>query len=181
VALVAETVRPERLVAIELEPQPVAALEDWIDRWDGPSRITTYYGIDQTDTERLVSIADRDFDGPLDLVIDDASHLMPETHLSFSVLFPRLRPGGIYFVEDWAWAHHMDPASFGDRTPLTLLLLELVFACAHVPDLIESVEVGPDIFTIRRGPAILDPMALDLTSHFDERARRLVPDLGLLT
>ena len=38
---------------------------------------------------------------PLDLVIDDASHLYGPTMASFEVLFPRLRPGGLYVIEDW--------------------------------------------------------------------------------
>ena len=33
---------------------------------------------------------------PLDLVIDDASHLYVPTRTSFEALFPRLRPGGLY-------------------------------------------------------------------------------------
>lgn len=68
--------------------------------------------------------------------------------------------------------------SFADRVPLTSLLLELIFACAHVPDLIESIEVGPDVFTVRRGPAVFEAAELDLSPHFDERARQLVPGLG---
>lgn len=94
IALVAETVAPDRLVAIELESDPVAVLESWIEQRSGPSRMKTHYGVDQTDTERLIGIVDADFDGPLDLVIDDASHFMPETRRSFNVLFPRLRPAG---------------------------------------------------------------------------------------
>ena len=41
--------------------------------------------------------------GPLDLVIDDGSHLLEETRTSFETLFPRLRKGGLYVVEDWNW------------------------------------------------------------------------------
>jgi predicted methyltransferase len=35
----------------------------------------------------------------LDLVVDDTSHLGP-TRASFNTLFPRLRPGGVYVIED---------------------------------------------------------------------------------
>ena len=31
------------------------------------------------------------------------SHLRDETIASFETLFPRLRPGGQYVIEDWAW------------------------------------------------------------------------------
>ena len=40
---------------------------------------------------------------PLDLVMDDASHLGPQTRASFETLFPRLRAGGLYIIEDWSW------------------------------------------------------------------------------
>jgi hypothetical protein len=42
---------------------------------------------------------------PLDLVIDDASHRLRETISSFEVLFPLLRPGGLFLLEDWDWQH----------------------------------------------------------------------------
>jgi hypothetical protein len=46
-----------------------------------------------------------EFSAPLDLVIDDASHIYGPTKASFQALFPLLRPGGLYLIEDWAWAH----------------------------------------------------------------------------
>lgn len=178
VALVAEMVAPETLVAIELESESIPALDDWIARWTGGSRIKTYYGVNQTDTAALERIVSDDFDGPLDLIIDDASHWMPESRVSFCALFSRLRPGGIYLVEDWSWAHRADPAFLSDHAPLTLLLFELIVACAHVPGLLEHIEVGPDVFTVRRGPAQLDSATVDLVQYFDARAKDLVPDLG---
>lgn len=47
--------------------------------------------------------------GEPDVIIDDASHHNPETIRSFEMLFPKLKSGGLYFVEDidssWAeWA-----------------------------------------------------------------------------
>lgn len=38
--------------------------------------------------------------GPFDLIIDDASHVNSLTIKSFEILFPILKPGGFYFVED---------------------------------------------------------------------------------
>lgn len=35
-----------------------------------------------------------------DIVIDDASHINPLTIRSFEILFPRLKSGGFYFIED---------------------------------------------------------------------------------
>ena len=53
-------------------------------------------------------ILDHEFvDESIDLVIDDASHLYVETKASFEELFPRLRPGGLFIIEDWASGHTM--------------------------------------------------------------------------
>src|SRR4029077_11377083 len=41
------------------------------------------------------------FNGSIDVVIDDASHLYGPTRRSFEILFPLLKPGGAYIIEDW--------------------------------------------------------------------------------
>lgn len=105
-ALAAQVADPHKLVAIELAPEPVEPLEQFIDATDRRARVRPYYGVDQGDRERLVEILDREFrDEPIDLVVDDASHLLAESRTSFEVLFPRLRPGGLYVIEDWNWEH----------------------------------------------------------------------------
>jgi predicted O-methyltransferase YrrM len=96
--------RPRRLVSIEYDPHPVAGLAGLVERLGMSDRVHTYYGVDQADRPRVEDIVGRAFgDEPLDLVIDDASHLLAETTASFETLFPRLRPGGQYLIEDWAW------------------------------------------------------------------------------
>lgn len=39
--------------------------------------------------------------GPIDIVIDDASHDPVLTRRSFDLLWPSVRPGGVYIIEDW--------------------------------------------------------------------------------
>jgi MycE methyltransferase N-terminal len=60
-------------------------------------RVRTVRG-DQSDPEFLSELAGRI--GPLDIVIDDGSHLSDHVVASFLALFPRMRPGGVYVVED---------------------------------------------------------------------------------
>jgi hypothetical protein len=60
-------------------------------------RIRTLQGR-QADPRFLASAVD--LTGPLDIVIDDAGHDAHEVINSFRFLFPHLRPGGIYAVED---------------------------------------------------------------------------------
>ncbi|WP_394619045.1 class I SAM-dependent methyltransferase [Lentzea sp. JNUCC 0626] len=54
--------------------------------------------------------------GPLDIVIDDGSHLSQDVITSFHALFPRLRPGGLYVVEDLQTSYW--PGWGGDRHDL---------------------------------------------------------------
>lgn len=113
-ALLALLAKPTKFVAIELNQTPVAALQELIDREDLGDRVRPYYGVDQADRERLIDIAAVEFgQRPLDLVIDDASHLLPQTTTSFETLFPLLRPGGLYVIEDWNSMHALADRSVG--------------------------------------------------------------------
>jgi 23S rRNA U2552 (ribose-2'-O)-methylase RlmE/FtsJ len=53
---------------------------------------------DQADAGFLQSVAERR--GPFDVVIDDGGHTMRQQIVSFETLFPSIRDGGIYLVED---------------------------------------------------------------------------------
>ena len=53
---------------------------------------------DQTDAEALRSLSSEY--GGFDIVIDDGSHLNEHVIKTFGVLFPLLRPNGIYAIED---------------------------------------------------------------------------------
>jgi hypothetical protein len=63
----------------------------------------------QEDPELLNRIADEH--PTLEVVIDDASHINRLTFASFEVLFPRLRSGGLYIIEDLA------PTAYGRDWP----------------------------------------------------------------
>jgi predicted O-methyltransferase YrrM len=103
-ALAALAARPRRLVAIELEPERVAALDALIARERLDQRVRPYYGVDQSDRGRLGAIVAEEFgEEQLDLVVDDASHRLEPTRASFETLFPRLREGGLFLIEDWRW------------------------------------------------------------------------------
>jgi cephalosporin hydroxylase len=53
---------------------------------------------DQEDRQFLSGLADRL--GEIDIVIDDGGHTMGQQIATFEVLWPRVRDGGIYLVED---------------------------------------------------------------------------------
>ncbi|MCR6488782.1 class I SAM-dependent methyltransferase [Amycolatopsis sp. OK19-0408] len=61
------------------------------------SRIRTFRG-DQNDPEFLARLAAEH--GPFDIVIDDGSHRNDHVLTSFDALFPHVRDGGLYVIED---------------------------------------------------------------------------------
>lgn len=52
----------------------------------------------EADLERLADVVPK-----LDIIIDDASHASYHQQLAFRYLFPRLKPGGLYIIEDLFW------------------------------------------------------------------------------
>ena len=146
-----------------------------------------FYGVDQADRSRLREILTSEFgDATIDLVIDDASHLFNESRVSFEVLFPRVRPGGAYVIEDWR-AHHeyadalarvtrdtdasagrqhpvlddlargLQIGRPGREHPLSRLLVELVLARASSSGAVAEITVDGHWIVARRGAADLDP------------------------
>jgi len=61
-------------------------------------RIHMYYG-DQSDSVVLQQMVD-DFKS-FDIIIDDAAHQANKAKASFDFLFPYLKSGGFYVIEDW--------------------------------------------------------------------------------
>lgn len=187
-ALMALLARPRKLVAVDLEPEPLEALSEFVAARDLGESVRAHYGVDQSDRERLAALADAELAGePLDLVIDDCSHQLQPTRSSFETLFPRLRPGGLFVIEDWNADHLMveavaralrDPSSPADdavkeemrraiaesagqptekRPSLSQLAVELVLARASGREAIAEVVVDEFWVTVKRGTDELDP------------------------
>lgn len=95
---------PERLVAFELSKHRIEPLDRFLARRNLTDRVDLHYGTDQGDGLLLRDRVNAATGGAdLDLVIDDASHRYAETRASFEALFPLLRPGGLFVIEDWGW------------------------------------------------------------------------------
>jgi SAM-dependent methyltransferase len=76
---------------------------------------------DQCSPEGLDAICSKHAPGGLDIVIDDASHYGAWSWVSYEVLFPRLKPGGLYVVEDWAtgyWDDWLDGSRYQEYPAL---------------------------------------------------------------
>jgi len=146
----------------------------WRDRRGLAERVRTHWGVDQGRRDLLFDLVRRELDGPIDLVIDDASHLHEATLASFEVLFPLLRPGGLYLIEDWSWAHwpeYQDPSHPWTRlNEPSILVGSLVEAAGSDERLIPSIHVERSFVAVARGPLeIADPLAFRLADHVRRR------------
>lgn len=101
-AYLAQRMAPRRLVALDLETERVRELDQFLEQKGLTERVVLHYGVDQADRAHVSHLVTGAADGQaLDLVIDDASHRYEPTVASFETLFPLLRPGGLYVIEDW--------------------------------------------------------------------------------
>jgi predicted O-methyltransferase YrrM len=100
-ALLALVTKPRKLVAIDLESVRVDALDEFAVRRGLTDTVKAYYAVDQSDASTLRSIVAEEFGEGIDWVLDDASHKLEPTRTSFETLFPYLKPGGVYTIEDW--------------------------------------------------------------------------------
>jgi len=167
-----EVARPRRLVGMDIRAEPIARLDDYIAE-RGADDVVALYGVDQADRATVGSLVHKHFDGErLDLVVDDASHLYGPSVALFETVFPLVRPGGVYLVEDWKWESNWarvisDEVERGatlpvdempePQVPLTKLALDLVLVRAETLGVIEEVRVDSSWVEVVRGDAELDP------------------------
>ena len=131
-------------------------------------KLKLHFGTSQADPTAVRQIMDSDFGGEkLDLVIDDASHHYDLSRKSFEIIFPRLREGGLYIIEDWQWAHMDDPRYqngevFGGQPALTNFIFELLIAYGSHPDLFWNIVVRDWFVALQKGSKQLpDDFKLD--------------------
>jgi hypothetical protein len=89
---------------------------------------------DQSDPAALQTVVESC--APFDLVIDDGSHIGLDIITAFGVLFPAVRPGGWYVIEDLETSYIQQPYGGGPAgTPHT--------GVALTKSLLDDVNVGP--------------------------------------
>jgi len=122
-------------------------------------RVHIHFGVSQDDTRRIPEILSQAFgDEPIDVVIDDASHMYGFTTRSFDLLWPRLRVGGRYVIEDWGWAYWSDfvpPEQWLEEPkPLAAMIHELLAAAAAFPGRLVFEQVHHAQAVIRKRGAL---------------------------
>jgi len=179
-AFFCKLLNPLKMVAIELSEERLDTLEAFLARHDPEGRVEVHWGVDQANRSAVPDIVREAFGSEqLDFVVDDASHRLAPSTASFEMLFPRLREGGLYILEDWSGVHHFehslraalknDPeggpahdfvakvkarqAEGGERDlPMSILICQLVIASGYQPDWISDIRIADGFCEVRRGP-----------------------------
>ncbi|MEZ5165146.1 MAG: class I SAM-dependent methyltransferase [Acidimicrobiales bacterium] len=194
-AFLASAFRPRALLGLELATEPLTSLDRFLDGSPLRDVVHVQLGVDQADRAAVRAAVASHIDGALDLVIDDASHLLGPTTASFDCLFPLIRPHGVFVVEDWshdhrlAWgvrrrlasgdltveqiAHHIDPGARIE--PLSRLIVDLVLATSSPDGIVDEVQVREGFALVRRGDAEIDPDTFSLRDHIGELGRAVSP------
>jgi SAM-dependent methyltransferase len=164
----------EKFAAIDISP-PIEAFDTFCRTDEIGHRIRPHYRVSQTDAVRIRDIVQTEFGtSPLDVIIDDASHLYAESRRTFEIAFPLLRPGGIYVIEDWGWAHWPDSQFHMGQTPLSMLIMEIAMLCASRSDLVSDIRLFPAFAFIRKAPEAPPTAELNLSSLYNKRGIELV-------
>ena len=197
-AFLASAFRPRSLVGFELSERPLDALDRFLDGHPAAGSVHVHLGVDQSDGATLRAAIAAGIDGPLDVVVDDASHLLEPTAASFDCLFPLLRPRGIYVIEDWSAEHQMaygirrklaageisaeqvSAAVTDDRPagPLSRLIIDIMLATANPDGIVEEIRVERGFAVVRRGDTELDPDDFSLRDLIGEFGRSVSPRPG---
>ena len=145
--------QPKQLTALDIETDRIAKLDTYV-RDSATAHIDLRYGVSQDDRPAIAAIVAEDFPTGIDFVVDDASHFYSPTRASFEVIFPKVRPGGTYVVEDWSWGHS-NPWDGGDNEDITRMLHQLIVLHAKRSDIISQIHLAPGFFAVTRGPTPL--------------------------
>jgi hypothetical protein len=175
-----EAFKPRLLLAIDAKDQTRPFFQKYLATERG-NTIRTRLDLPQNHCAEINSAIDDVFgSADLDLIIDDASHLYPQSVATFETLFPRMGRRGLYIIEDWGWAHwpgfwQTEKAPWQHQLSLANMVFETIMACASRQGMIERVEVTSTMVFIERGAAPRTSMAL--RSSFFTRGREYKPYL----
>ena len=174
--------QPARCVGLDASDDAVVELEKYMasPACDGPPPMFVPR-IDQGDRIGLRALTQvAPGESWIDLALDDASRQYGSTRRCFEEVFPSLRPGGLYVIEDWAWAHWKDHGwkqrlvTDGYGQSLTTLLLQIMAVAVNLPTLVSRVEVNPGFAVITRGDMPVVNANFYLAQHTVVMGRKFV-------
>lgn len=132
-----------KIIAIDIQNKP--HLNDLVSSLNLQDRVKLYPNVSQ-DNESLIReiISKETMGNPIDLVIDDGSHMYELSKASFEIIFPYIRPNGLYIVEDWNWSHYpgiYQTEKWFDKPALTNLVFELVMLAGSDSQDIHDIDI----------------------------------------
>ena len=135
-----------QIIGVDIDPRTQAYAGE---------RIEIHWG-DQGDPAALAQLALRL--GPLDVIIDDGSHIWPHQIQTLQALLPCLRPGGLYILEDLHTSYARWKEKFrggGDETAGAY--------CCRLAERILSADAAPEPVTedalMRDAPKLVDSVS----------------------
>ncbi|GAA0938500.1 class I SAM-dependent methyltransferase [Nonomuraea longicatena] len=121
-----------------------------------PQRARSVFGA-QDDLDFLARVAAEH--GPFDLVIDDGSHVNDHVLTSFRILFPHLRAGGLYVIEDLGASYW--PGWGGSSTELSTPATTVGF----VKELIDGLNHQQLVRDVEHDPSLTDRTVSGISLH----------------
>src|SRR5262249_16596682 len=103
------------------------------------------------------------------------------TKASFNILFPLLRPGGFYIIENWAWGHWRTYARpdhpWAEVPDLTYFVSELTQACGSAATIYAGAATAPIVsvscyqgfVAVERGNIDLPQNGFELNNYIHRR------------
>jgi len=166
-----------RMAALDIKPENPAVIEH-ARRFHFDDRLSFHYGVSQDDEARVLAVIDAKLNGSPDMVIDDASHYYSHSRRSFEIVFPRLAAGGLYVIEDWAWAHwdgwQTPGGQLWEHPALTNLVFELCMLAGSSRNLVSEIHVSRPYVIVRKHCGVM-PGPFRLDEHIVNRGQKLVP------
>lgn len=155
-----ELLKPARHMAVDIS-QPESGLPQFTDYVAAQGRkFHALHRVSQDDDSTIASTYESAFatKAEFDLIVDDASHNYALSLASFNSLFPRMKVGGIYALEDWGWGHWGGRFQEGEhpeyKNPaLSNLAVHALLAVTGAGNIVSTVIAKPNTVFVFRGPA----------------------------
>ncbi len=165
----------ERIVSVDQRSHS-QVVENIIRKCELQDKVKLHYKTPQ-DSPIVRSIVMNELEGKPDIIIDDCSHLYGPTKGTFQMMFPLLAPGGLYIIEDWAWAHrprHQVATSvFNGEIALTNLLFELIALKGTQIGWFQEITINKlAMLIIKKGYEVVDD-PLDITAATAMRGKTI--------
>jgi cephalosporin hydroxylase len=151
-------------------------VDEVINKHNLSERVKLFYETSQ-DSPEIPAIIAKEFEEVPDIVIDDCSHQYEFTKKTFEIVFPLLKPGGRYIIEDWGWAHWADyqhvNSNWHNQPSLSNLIFEIIAVWASNHGWIKKIDLINSAFVvIERGYAEI-PLPFNISNSYHFRGKKI--------